>query len=82
MDVYKSNYLLLLPSIIQNIQNCDFYSIDTELSGLNKSNLDINKIIINNQTIHETLFIQKMMDYKIIQFGLALFNLQKQDQLE
>lgn len=36
MDVTRSNFLTLLPVIEEAVANCDFVSIDEELSGLRK----------------------------------------------
>ncbi|CAJ0767061.1 16635_t:CDS:10 [Entrophospora sp. SA101] len=71
MDILKSNFKELLPSIEESILNCDFVAIDTELTGLSErveriKSFDDPVSRYNKVRIAATKFL-------IIQFGLCTY---------
>lgn len=70
MEVTRSNFLQLLPSIKEAIAKCDFIVIDCELTGLNTVN-NINAFDTQKQYYEKVRRNSK--DFVIIQYGLCMF---------
>ncbi|GIY85671.1 poly(A)-specific ribonuclease PARN [Caerostris darwini] len=71
MEVTKSNFEKLLPSIKQSIDECDFIAIDTELTGLYSSRSEEHAF----DTMEERYLKlrEQCSKFLIIQFGLSTF---------
>ena len=75
MDVTRENFLNTLPKVEESILNCDFIAIDTELSGLRKSN---GKLFDEHEERYEALR-DGCMGYSVIQLGLSCFKHRQED---
>ncbi|CAF0779381.1 unnamed protein product [Brachionus calyciflorus] len=70
MDVTIDNYEELLPEILEKIENCDFCSIDCELSGITQYK-DLNSFD-TLRTRYEKIK-NSVESFLILQFGLCVF---------
>lgn len=70
MDVTRSNFLKVLPLIEEAVTDCDFVSIDEELSGLRKGR---GGHMFDLQAERYRKMRDACMSYSIIQFGLTCF---------
>jgi poly(A)-specific ribonuclease len=70
MEVTRHNFAEHLPTILSQIADCDFLSIDTELTGLGTQGL---YHYFDTQSERYTKIHNNVLQYQIIQFGLSLF---------
>eukprot|EP00758_Cryptobia_borreli_P001705 Tbor_TRINITY_DN2463_c0_g1::TRINITY_DN2463_c0_g1_i1::g.2621::m.2621/K01148/PARN, PNLDC1; poly(A)-specific ribonuclease len=72
MDITRDHFQTICPMVVNFIKTCDFYSIDTELSGINIPDLRGGV----TDPPERSFFIkgQVAMRFSIIQFGICTFH--------